>query len=491
MFRATKERAIRKFASIGLMLGGLGVGFADTSWGQQPTASMYNDSAFNQSLRTEAGTPVVSGSGIEQTAWRDYRYQPPCGSCNTVPAAPACGSCGTCGTTGCACAPAIDPCYGRLQSIFNTDCCGGNLLDNYGLTLGGWTSFGYTWNPDRPASRVNGPVTFNDRSNDFLFNQLNIVLARDVDTNSDSIDFGGRADFMVGSDTRFTKSAGFDDGWGGNRQYSIAMPQLYAEAYLPFLTGITVKAGHFYTIMGYETVTAPDNFFYSHSYTMQYGEPFTHWGIMSSTQLTDSLKIISSTVTGWDNLENPDENFSFMGGVTYTSPYTNTSVALSLITGNEFVPDVQNPIGKSNRTMYSIVVSQPLGDKWTYVLQHDHGWQNDAIVLGGGGTQDAEWYGINQYLFYTINDKLRAGARAEWFRDDDGVRVTPGVSNAPFVANGTNYYEVSLGLNWSVTPCIMLRPEVRYDWAGNGARPYDDGTDAKQWLFATDAVIKF
>ena len=53
------------------------------------------------------------------------------------------------------------------------------------------------------------------------------------------------------------------------------MPQLYADfAY----NRLTVRLGHFYTIIGYEVVTAPDNFFSSHAYTMQYGEPFTHTG---------------------------------------------------------------------------------------------------------------------------------------------------------------------------------------------------------------------
>ena len=38
--------------------------------------------------------------------------------------------------------------------------------------------------------------------------------------------------------------------------------------------------------------------------------------------------------------------------------------------------------------------------------------------------EDADWYGINQYLLYTLGDKKwSAGARVEWFRDDDGTRV--------------------------------------------------------------------
>ena len=48
-----------------------------------------------------------------------------------------------------------------------------------------------------------------------------------------------------------------------------------------------MKLGHFYSILGYESVTAPDNFFYSHSYLFQYGEPFTFTGLLGTTKLGD------------------------------------------------------------------------------------------------------------------------------------------------------------------------------------------------------------
>ena len=52
---------------------------------------------------------------------------------------------------------------------------------------------------------------------------------------------------------------------------TIALPQAYLEAYVPVGNGLNLKVGHFYTPIGYETVPAPDNFFYTHAYTMQYG----------------------------------------------------------------------------------------------------------------------------------------------------------------------------------------------------------------------------
>ena len=96
-----------------------------------------------------------------------------------------------------------------------------------------------------------------------------------------------------------------------------------------------------------------------------------------------------------------------------------------------------------SRFMQSIVYTNVINDRLTYIFQSDYGYQEDAGELNVVGTatpqgigQDAEWYGINQYLFYTINDCWKAGLRGEWFRDDDGFRVF-GVGAAEAAAGKT------------------------------------------------------
>src|SRR5262245_54385338 len=141
----------------------------------------------------------------------------------------------------------------------------------------GWLNGGITWNGDNPPSRFNGPVTFNDRE-DGQFNQWYFIMERTLNTECGQWDWGGRVALLYGSDYRFTISRGLDAHdnftakWNSDdRFYGLAMPQAYLQAG----NGTwDVKLGHFYTILGYEVVPSPDNFFYSHAYTMQYGEPF-------------------------------------------------------------------------------------------------------------------------------------------------------------------------------------------------------------------------
>lgn len=76
---------------------------------------------------------------------------------------------------------------------------------------------------------------------------------------------------------------------------------------------LTVPAGHFYTIIGYEAVTAPDNFFYSHSFQMWNSEPFTHTGFLGSG-VGGSFEAYGGWTTGWDSgFANNDDGF--IGGL--------------------------------------------------------------------------------------------------------------------------------------------------------------------------------
>jgi hypothetical protein len=78
---------------------------------------------------------------------------------------------------------------------------------------------------------------------------------------------------------------------------------------------LSIKVGHFYTTIGYEVVTAPDNFFYSHAYTMQYVESFTHTGVLASYSVSDSVSKTGGITRGWDNFSESGKNESFLGAV--------------------------------------------------------------------------------------------------------------------------------------------------------------------------------
>ncbi len=346
-------------------------------------------------------------------------------------------------------------------------------LSAYNFNVDGWSTLGYTYNPSHPGDRSNGPVQFNNRANEFQLYQLGLFLEKPLQRSMRNWQIGGRFEFMFGTDTPNYQATG---NWDNNlisenslRFYDIALPQAYVEIYAPFGNGISTKIGHFYSIIGYESVPSPPNFFVSHSYSMK-SSPFTMSGVLTNYQVNDTLSMQVGAVTGPDNLDQHAGAWSFTGGFSLENKAHSRGFTFAIVDGN--IDDTF----PSHLTYYSSVLHQDLTSNLHYVLEHDLGHQQNALV-----GQHAEWYALVNYLTYDINPEWGTGLRAEWFHDDDGSRfsVVPG-----------SYYDISAAVNWKPCAWLKIRPELRYDWA-DGPRPFDDGARNKQLLLAIDAVLRF
>ncbi len=170
-----------------------------------------------------------------------------------------------------------------------------------------------------------------------------------------------------------------------------------------------------------------------------------------------------------------------MGGATFTSSDGNSKLAYAVHVGEEEVA-FGTTFPTATRYIQSIVYSRTLTDRLNYVFQSDYGSQQNAVTYQG--TEDAQWYGINQYLFYKINCCWTAGVRAEWFKDEDGYRVAPAgdyahtgaFRTAPCFGGGFegNFNALAVGLNYKPVsnPNLIVRPEIRYDhYEGASATP--------------------
>ncbi|NNJ25240.1 outer membrane beta-barrel protein [Alienimonas chondri] len=342
-------------------------------------------------------------------------------------------------------------------------CDGGLCGDEGGPVIGGWVQFGY-------HNKSTGQ--FNNRPDQFA-NHQSWVYIEDVADGSNGWDLGYRADFMYGLDAGDTQSFGnppntFDNQANPNNffnrgAYGFAIPQLYAEAaYGDF----SVIAGHFYTLLGYEVVTAPDNFFYSHALTMYNAEAFTHTGVLTTYQASDDLTLYNGYTFGWDtgfedfNDGDNSDGSNYLGGASValtdsiTLTYINTWGDLGTI-GEGYT--------------HSIVADWQMDDDWNYVFQSDY------YDVNRGGV-DFQYYGANNYLFYTINDCLAVGGRAEWLKVD-----------------GESIYEVTGGVNIRPTANLVIRPEYRYQFgSAAGYAAIGDGTAVvDQGIFGVDAILTF
>ena len=394
-------------------------------------------------------------------------------NCDTCAApatpAPACGATGSAGGCGDASGGGSDaPSIWTLTDLFNDDAGGNSLRDN-NIKLGGNLAQSFAWNFQSPSNRWNGPVTWTDRSNEYQLNQFWLYAEKATDTSKNDWDYGGRVDALYGTNARLTTETGLETPHlNGPGIYGLALPQIYAEVAYKKLK---IKAGHFISPIGYFTVDTSQNFFNTIPYTYQWGEPFTHTGVMATYQVSDALVVSSGYIQGWDNFDGHNPHMGYLGTWGYT--FADKSNLSQVIVATQ-EPNFYNQF--TQRYYQSLVYTRPINDNWTYVGQSDFGTQRDATVSG----QNANWYGINQYVYYKVSDKWTWGANFEWWRDEEGYRVQQflpgaaasgitgnpnGVNNLPGGYMG-NFYQTTVGPRWYPTgkPNFFIRPNLRFDW---------------------------
>ncbi len=413
-----------------------------------PLCEACGGSGFGR-LNTTSTSPRLRGMlrGVPSILRRGSRAS----GCSCGGTAPECTSCST--TNG-----------NRNRTVSNDE-------------IGGWLAWGQYDNSHGIDGRNgNAPLRFNNIGEELQLHQLWFYAARESKTGGD-LNFGYRLDVMFGSDGPDTQSFGdgsWDSSWSTSNNYGFAMPQLYVEA---AWKNVKLIVGHFYTIMGYEVAQAPNNFFYSHSYTFGYNEPFTHTGALLKIELTDKLTMYHGWSAGWDTgFSNGNNGSVYLGGIGF-APTEDFSVIYTLSFGDPG----DAPVNKSDTFLQSIVADWMLTDRLEYVFQSDFQTRRSP-VLGGKS------YGINNNLFYDLTCNTKAGMRYEWFREGRGVNGLGGASE--------HFHALSFGLNHAIADGVVIRPEIRYDWVdrddafGPGG-PFANGTKRSQFAYGISGFFTF
>ena len=406
------------------------------------------------------------------------------GACDAAYGACDNGCDGGCGAGGC-----LGGLGGGDGGLFGfptaNDVLWGDMQDDAPFSVGGWVQSGY---------HDGSTGQFNNRPGKYANHQSWLYFERAAngfdDCGNAAFDLGFRADVMYGLDADDTQSFGnnidnfdfqsSDANFFNRGSFGWAIPQLYAEAaYGDF----SVIAGHFYTLLGYEVVTAPDNFFYSHAFTMYNAEAFTHTGVLSTYQATDDVTLYNGYTFGWDTgfdqFQDVDgsEGSNYLGGV--SAALTDNLTLTYILTAGD--------LGFAGEGYsHSIVADLQVTDRLNYVFQTDYFDSEIASprdianpqvpVINNFDTTQTQLYSVNQYLFYTVNDVLSLGGRAEWFKVD-----------------GDSIYEITGGVNVRPMENFVVRPEYRYHFGDrDGFANIGDGTAVvDEGIFAIDAIYTF
>lgn len=403
------------------------------------------------------------------------------GSC--VPSAPVCEPSSVFGDTGCGLGLFTGE-LGEQHLLINmfNDECGGNPLKDNGWVLGGHSQWGYQSRPDG-AFAGNGPFVNQREYGRPGLNQA-YLFAGKVANGSEGLGLGFRIDGMYGLDGNEGQAFGnvnaghwdYLNGWD-HGAYEFALPQLYVEAaYHDF----SVKAGHFYTPVGYEVVPSTGNFFLSRTLTFYNSEPFTHTGALTSYKLNDKVTVLNGATFGMDSgFYQYQSAFSYLGGVTYTIN-ENTVLTYAMTAGD---------LGsRGDGSINSAYITRKWGDKFSTVHQFDVLSTNLIDPATGNGANFADptqvfpvpkdSIGLINYAFYDVTSKVKAGIRSEWFK-----------------ADGISYYTMTYGVNIKPTANLTVRPEIRQMWSpGNNQSylgPQYHDQLFNQTVYGIDAIYAF
>jgi hypothetical protein len=327
-----------------------------------------------------------------------------------------------------------------------------------GITInnhGGTNEYGnpgpYAYNRSITPQSGNSYILMLEQPADWKLNQLWVGAKKEL---NDHLDWGFRADFNYGTDSRYPRFWGdesFDYKWGSGDYYAS-----FVTLNTSFGTkNFNVKVGKFGGGFSYESLAAPYEFFYSHA-NIAYGRPMTVSGVMVESKPNDKWTISGAWTAGvFNSFDNSFGDNGFLGKITrrFNKSMSLTYKIFYNDKGGHF-----RSYDSATDILNTLIFTWQINKSWFYMIE---GAVTDGKVYDKIGTTGSDSWGINQHLIYTVNKKLSFGIRLEFLHAHGTVFDSPTVTGG----EGGNLFEMTLAANYKINSKTMFRPELRYDYA--------------------------
>jgi Putative beta-barrel porin-2, OmpL-like. bbp2 len=331
------------------------------------------------------------------------------------------------------------------------------------ITLYGYLENSYVINLRHASPHNVNDLRFYDHDADYSWNALELSVRKDP---SERYPWGFGVVTTAGMDSQKNHSLGIfrdlDDGppyYRNTSKYDLV--EAYGSVLLPLGEGLTVKAGKWATLIGYEIYESPKNLNFSRDFLYTLGTPYTHTGLLVTYPFTKWLSATLGFTNGWDNSDNPNGYLKAIGQVAFT-PSDKFSITTSFHVGPEQLR--AQMIGQVNqRWIVDTTVLYTGIDKLTLAVNFDFaGEENDPVLvaLGTRKHNNSSWSGVAGYAAYDWTKSLRTALRVEYFADPQGVRngiTAPG--------HNVDYYEITPTLEYKIWRGLVGRLEYRHDQA--------------------------
>jgi hypothetical protein len=329
-----------------------------------------------------------------------------------------------------------------------------NIKKTLGLSI--YLQGGFTYNFENPDSEENEFRVFDHRANNFTLDLAQIEFAKDAPVGG----IGYKLKLSAGETAKFIHALGL--GIKAGEDPKDTEPFDLTEAYISYVAplgrGLRFDFGKMVTYLGAEVIEAKDNPNYSRSFLFNFAIPFTHTGLKVSYAFSDTLNAAVHIVNGWDNF-NDNNNGKTVGlSVGYT-PIEQLAMNFNLIYGPE-----KDDNNHDNRFIFDWAGTVKPIKNLAFILNTDYATEQHSAPDGG----QAKWYGIAGIAKYDFSDRYSLSMRAEYFKDQDGVRT----------GTAQSLKEITITPEIRLVQGLIVRPEYRHDWSDE--RVFDSGNKKNQ-----------
>lgn len=288
----------------------------------------------------------------------------------------------------------------------------------------------YAYNPNHPATQLNGLRNFDVKANQFSLNMIEFGLAHAPDPIGFEVDFGfGRAfDIIHGSEKA--------------PQIFRNLRQAFISIKPPKAKGLQVDFGEFVTSAGAEVIETHSNWNYSRSLLYSWAIPYYHFGVRSQIPLNKYFSAGLQVVNGWNNIEdnNSGKTVGLVGAFT-TSKFAWTHVY--------YVGPEKDNTNKGWRHLYDTTLLLTPNAQTNFYINFDYGM--DKKIDRGSN----RWVGIAGAARFAPTTWIAFTPRLEWFNDADGFQTGMRQKVKEFTMTGE--LKMAQGL--------LARLEYRRDWS--------------------------
>lgn len=242
-------------------------------------------------------------------------------------------------------------------------------------------------------------------------------------------------------------------------------------------TNLWLDAGIMPSHIGFESAIGKDNWTLSRSLLAE-NSPYFESGVkLGFTTKDDKLYLSAMYLNGWQRIQRVDGNSTpaFGTQITY-KPTESVTLNYSTFIGND-KPDSL----KQMRYFHNVYGIFQLTQKFGLTAGIDFGFEKKPEGSSGSNT----WYTPIIIARFTPTDKIRIGARGEYYADKNGVIISTGTPN------GFKTFGYSLNFDYLPVDNVIWRVEARSLNSKDAIFTHDNSAKKQNYFLITSVALSF